>query len=538
MTFISYAQNFEDVILWRALKHVENGSYVDIGAQDPVVDSVSRAFYEQGWRGVHVEPVPHYAERLRGDRPDEIVLQAALGASDGTVALNIIPDTGLSTAIDATAQRHHAAGHETQRVHVPMLTLKSAFSMLEGREIHWLKIDVEGFEEQVLRGWDSTQLRPWVLVIEATVPGSAETDYAGWDPIVLAGGYRFVYFDGLNRFYVADEHPELVPAFGAPPNVFDDVQLSGKGSWGLYRQAVAQQQAALAAALEEAHAARQAAEAAQAERDALRAPYDALVASIASLDGRSVAASNALRIQCDAMTAERDAVRRQYELAVARLAEVESAARAEGDELRLRHDEQAADIAGLQAALRAEQALRERHEALAARFASLEAEAAQLRRENEESRTRIAEAHAQTHEWWSVADRLSGENKALYASTSWRVTAPLRRLKRLGSGLFGLPSRGAHLVNRGVRATARPVVVWGLRTVLARPGMRADAARMLERHPGLKNRLRGLALRAGLLHGPAAAPAPAVERGPAPDLAPRAVRFYSQLKHNRHIEKS
>ena len=49
---ISYAQNFEDVMLWRALKHVERGFYIDIGAQDPVVDSVSLAFYEQGWRGV------------------------------------------------------------------------------------------------------------------------------------------------------------------------------------------------------------------------------------------------------------------------------------------------------------------------------------------------------------------------------------------------------------------------------------------------------------------------------------------------------
>ena len=55
MTFISYAQNFEDVMLWRALKHINNGFYIDIGANDPVVDSVSLAFYENGWRGVHVE---------------------------------------------------------------------------------------------------------------------------------------------------------------------------------------------------------------------------------------------------------------------------------------------------------------------------------------------------------------------------------------------------------------------------------------------------------------------------------------------------
>ena len=61
----SYAQNFEDVILWRALKDVDRGFYVDIGAQDPITDSVSLCFYEAGWRGVHVEPSPHFAARIR-----------------------------------------------------------------------------------------------------------------------------------------------------------------------------------------------------------------------------------------------------------------------------------------------------------------------------------------------------------------------------------------------------------------------------------------------------------------------------------------
>ena len=41
MSFISHAQNFEDVMLWRALKHIEHGFYVDVGANDPDVHSVT-----------------------------------------------------------------------------------------------------------------------------------------------------------------------------------------------------------------------------------------------------------------------------------------------------------------------------------------------------------------------------------------------------------------------------------------------------------------------------------------------------------------
>ena len=68
---VSHAQNFEDVILHRALKSIEKGFYIDIGAQDPVVDSVSLGFYELGWRGVHVEPDSRYAAKLREARGDE-----------------------------------------------------------------------------------------------------------------------------------------------------------------------------------------------------------------------------------------------------------------------------------------------------------------------------------------------------------------------------------------------------------------------------------------------------------------------------------
>lgn len=257
MSFVSYAQNFEDLMLWRALRHVAGGLYVDVGAQHPRTDSVSRGFYEQGWRGVHVEPVRQFADLLRADRPDETVLEVALSDVPGTLALNVFPDTGLSTAVARHADSHvqaYALPH--RRVEVPMLTLATALGALAGRQVHWLKIDVEGYEEQVLRGWDSKVLRPWVMVIEATVPGSTEPDYAHWDPIVVAAGYRFVYFDGLNRFYVAEEHAELAAAFGTPPNVFDDVTLSGQASWGLCRRIQAGAEQALAGVASELAASR------------------------------------------------------------------------------------------------------------------------------------------------------------------------------------------------------------------------------------------------------------------------------------------
>ena len=46
---ISYAQNFEDVILQRVFHACDQGRYVDIGGYDPTIDSVTKHFYDRGW---------------------------------------------------------------------------------------------------------------------------------------------------------------------------------------------------------------------------------------------------------------------------------------------------------------------------------------------------------------------------------------------------------------------------------------------------------------------------------------------------------
>ena len=62
MSFISYAQNLEDVMLYRALKHVKRGFYIDVGAFNPLSDSITKAFYDHGWRGINIEPITEFFE--------------------------------------------------------------------------------------------------------------------------------------------------------------------------------------------------------------------------------------------------------------------------------------------------------------------------------------------------------------------------------------------------------------------------------------------------------------------------------------------
>ncbi len=222
MNFISYAQNYEDVMLWRSLKHIEKGFYVDVGANDPVQDSLTKAFYDRGWNGINIEPVSEWYEKLRLNRPRDISLQVAASDRDGDLPLFEIVGTGLSTTNAGYAKRHaEDQGYEVRELVVPVQTLTSILLEYNISDVHFLKIDVEGGEEAVLKGLDLSAIRPWIILIEATQPQTEILDYQRWESILLEKNYQFVYFDGLNRFYVADEHSNLSSAFSSPPNPWD-----------------------------------------------------------------------------------------------------------------------------------------------------------------------------------------------------------------------------------------------------------------------------------------------------------------------------
>ncbi|MFO1312297.1 MAG: FkbM family methyltransferase [Burkholderiales bacterium] len=215
--FVSYAQNGEDVVLAHVLADVREGFYLDVGAHDPEVHSVTRAFYDRGWRGVNVEAAREWFERLRQARPRDVNLEVAAGSREGVATLHAFAGTGLSTIDARTAREHVEAGLQPAAREVPMRTLAGIFDAHARGDVHFLKIDVEGAEADVLAGADFARHRPWIVVVESTRPLTGIASHAPWEPLLVAHGYRFAFDDGLNRYYVSEEHAALQARFGEAP---------------------------------------------------------------------------------------------------------------------------------------------------------------------------------------------------------------------------------------------------------------------------------------------------------------------------------
>lgn len=214
---VSYAQNGEDVRAWRALRHVDRPFYVEVGASHPYDDSLTAALHALGWRGLLVEPDQAMAELLRQARPGDVVVAAAAHSAPGLMTFSSPAARGQGT-VSAAGQR---SGEDA--LSVPAVRLADVLADLGPPEIHFVSIDVEGHEREALLGLNLQRWRPWVLCVEATAPDSRKLVHDAWEDLVVDAGYRFVAFDGLNRWYVEPGHLDLAERAAEPLSVLDGI---------------------------------------------------------------------------------------------------------------------------------------------------------------------------------------------------------------------------------------------------------------------------------------------------------------------------
>lgn len=196
MAFVSYAQNFEDVILWRALKNISSGFYVDIGVDTSEKASVTKAFYEAGWSGVNLVLEKHLDEFLTKRERD----------------INLIfSETDLSNQNYFFEECTEAFKQDSS--HSPKYKTK---------EIHFLRIQADSQAIKTVLNLHLNQIRAWILIVSDS---DCKND---WDTLILANQYEGVYFDGINKFYLAVEHGDLKNCFTTPPNSLDDFVQSSE----------------------------------------------------------------------------------------------------------------------------------------------------------------------------------------------------------------------------------------------------------------------------------------------------------------------
>jgi FkbM family methyltransferase len=206
---LSYSQNAEDVVLRRIFRDVHNGFYVDIGAGYPSLNSVSKYLYDSGWSGINIEPQSDIFNILDDSRTRDTNLNVAIDKSNTVHLLNVFPDRwGLATISEAVSTQHSKLGLRIKHQNVQTHTLTYILDTYAiSQTINLLKIDVEGYENEVIESLDFNRYLPEVIVIESTMPNtSIRLTDTFWEKHLMEYGYKEGLFDGINSFYIHENN--------------------------------------------------------------------------------------------------------------------------------------------------------------------------------------------------------------------------------------------------------------------------------------------------------------------------------------------
>jgi FkbM family methyltransferase len=190
---------------------LDNGVFIDIGADDGVDRNNTLFFEECGWAGICVEPSPSRFAPLARNRRCEC-LNVAISSTPGEVEFLDITGygKGLSGIVRNYDPRHverieqETAGNpltaSKQVVRVPAMTLGSILSARGLRHVDFCSIDVEGSELDVLASVDLSAVTFGVITIEdnyrnPAIPGALEPH-----------GYRLVATLGQDLVFAHERH--------------------------------------------------------------------------------------------------------------------------------------------------------------------------------------------------------------------------------------------------------------------------------------------------------------------------------------------
>lgn len=197
----SFSQNGEDIILYNALKDIRNGFYIDIGAFDPEIHSVTKIFYDSGWRGINVEPNLNLFKKFIQTRQKDINLNIGIGEDQDVLTYYQCERPGLSTFNSSIAENlKKSFTLFEKKIQVDSLNHVCDAYVPPNTTIDFLKIDTEGFEPSIIKSTDWHKIRPRIICIE-TQPKWCQD----WKKILQDAQYEQCLFDGTNIYFVRQE---------------------------------------------------------------------------------------------------------------------------------------------------------------------------------------------------------------------------------------------------------------------------------------------------------------------------------------------
>jgi len=208
----SFSSDGEDYVLSKIFSGIENGNYIDIGANHPVLHSNTFSFYINGWRGVCVDPIPSLAKKFKFYRTHDVFISAGLDSDGINKSLPFYyyanhPDNSTfdKERVNVLESLHNRK--PSKILDVPLIGVNQIIDKLQvGNNndilVHFLSIDVEGMEKSILTSFFEIKILPWVVCVEDLGYLAEDIPSTSMHELMVSNGYKIGMRTFLSSIYI------------------------------------------------------------------------------------------------------------------------------------------------------------------------------------------------------------------------------------------------------------------------------------------------------------------------------------------------
>jgi FkbM family methyltransferase len=200
----SYSQCGEDMILDHIFDKPK-GFYVDVGANNPIIQSNTHYLYKKGWHGINIDAGLGSMSQFKMIRKRDLNLE--IPVSDQQEKLKYY---SFKTSFYNTFDKQNALNCKDELIgtyDVDTKKLSQLFDQYLGdNEIDLLNVDVEGWDLRVLKSNNWQKYRPKVIVTEFfTWLENCNPDQTDLGKYLTDNSYKYLCCTPNNSFFLDQE---------------------------------------------------------------------------------------------------------------------------------------------------------------------------------------------------------------------------------------------------------------------------------------------------------------------------------------------
>ncbi len=207
---ISYSLNAVDLIIDYIFKDKYIGTYVDVGAQHPISNNNTYLLFKRGWSGINIDLDRKNIDLFNLSRPNDINLNYAISDKEGETDFYFYHESSPINTLNKKVKEYQKAKiSEIKKINT--FTLNNVFKKINfDKNIDYLNIDVEGYEDKVLSGFDINKYKPSVVSVEYLDLKMKKLEFKNNNLDNLLNSNIYKYFNDNNYYFVNWLHSDLI----------------------------------------------------------------------------------------------------------------------------------------------------------------------------------------------------------------------------------------------------------------------------------------------------------------------------------------